>query len=76
MRSFMICILSKYYFCDQIKEGEPGQTCGTNKRENRKCFYWKPGGRRPLERHKLRWEDDTVTDLKETGWESMWTGKI
>ena len=29
-----------------------------------------------MERHKLRWEDDTVTDLKETGWESMWTGKI
>jgi len=31
----MICIFSKYYFCDQIKVGEPGQTCGTDRGEQK-----------------------------------------
>jgi hypothetical protein len=39
--------------------------------ENRKGFCGKRGGRRPLGRHMLGCKDDTVSDLKEIGCESM-----
>ena len=34
----MICILSKYYFCDQIKEGEPGRHVAQTNRGEQKVF--------------------------------------
>jgi hypothetical protein len=34
----------------------------------------RPEGRRPLGRHRRRWEDNTKMDLQEVGWGSMdWT---
>jgi hypothetical protein len=35
----------------------------------------KPEGKRPLGRHKHRWQDNIRMDLKEIGWE-VWTGCI
>ena len=31
----------------------------------------KPAGKRPLGRHRHRWEDDIKMDLYEVGWEGM-----
>jgi hypothetical protein len=31
----------------------------------------KPEGKRPLERHRRRWEDNIIMDLREIGWEGM-----
>jgi len=28
----------------------------------------KPEGKRPLGRHRYRWEDNSMTDLQEVGW--------
>jgi hypothetical protein len=40
--------------------------------EARRCAYkvlvTKPEGRRPLERPRLRWEDNIKTDLRQIGW--------
>jgi len=35
--------------------------------------FWggKPGGKRPLERTRRRWEDNIKTDLQEVGWDGM-----
>jgi hypothetical protein len=35
----------------------------------------KPEGRRPLGRHRCRWEDNIKMDLREVGW-GVWTGSI
>jgi hypothetical protein len=32
----------------------------------------KPGGKRPLERSRLRWQDGIRTDLREIGWGVEW----
>jgi hypothetical protein len=31
----------------------------------------KPGGKRPLGRHRRRWEDNIRWDLREIGWEGV-----
>jgi len=36
-------------------------------------FWWKPEGRRPLGRHRCRWEDNNKMNLPEKGCGS-WTG--
>jgi hypothetical protein len=36
-----------------------------------RIFVEKPEGKRPLGRHRCRWEDDIKTDLTETGWSTM-----
>jgi hypothetical protein len=33
-----------------------------------RALVGKPEGRRPLGRHKRRWEDNTKMDLREVGW--------
>jgi len=34
----------------------------------------RPEGRRPLGRHRNRWEDNIKMDLQEVGWWGAWTG--
>jgi hypothetical protein len=34
----------------------------------------KPEGKRPLERPRLRWEDGIKMELREIGWEGVWSG--
>jgi hypothetical protein len=36
-----------------------------------KVLVGKPEGKRPLERHRLRWEDAIAIDLREIGWEGV-----
>jgi hypothetical protein len=38
-------------------------------------WWWRPEGRRPLGRPRLRWEDNTKVDLQKVGW-GAWTGLI
>ena len=47
-----------------------GGACSTYGGEE-KCvqeLVWKPEGKRPRGRPKLRWEDNIKTDLQEVGW--------
>jgi hypothetical protein len=45
-----------------------GWTCGTHGGRYRclQGFVGRPKGKRPLERHRRRWEDNTKMDLRET----------
>jgi hypothetical protein len=36
-----------------------------------KILVGKPEGKRPLGRHRRRWEDNIRMDVKETGWEGV-----
>ena len=36
---------------------------------------WRPGGKSPLVRPRLRWEDKVTVNLQEVGW-TEWTGSI
>jgi hypothetical protein len=36
-----------------------------------KILVDKPEGKKPLKRHRHKWEDNIRTDLREIGWESM-----
>jgi len=36
----------------------------------------KPEGKRPLGRPRHRWEDNIRMDLREMGWECVWTSNI
>jgi hypothetical protein len=39
-------------------------------------FWWEtPEGKRPLERHRRRWDRNIKKDFYEVGWE-IWTGLI
>jgi hypothetical protein len=38
---------------------------------NKKKLVGKPEGTRPLERQRLRWEDNIRTDLRDMGWECV-----
>jgi hypothetical protein len=38
-------------------------------------LVWRPEERRPLGRHRRRWEDNITMDLQEVGWRA-WTGLI
>jgi hypothetical protein len=40
-----------------------------------KCLVGQPEGKRPLERHRHRWEYNIKMDLQDVGWEA-WTGLI
>jgi hypothetical protein len=41
-----------------------------------RALVGKPEGRRPLGRHRRRWEDNIKMDLREVGWWGAWTGSI
>jgi hypothetical protein len=53
-----------------------GGVCSTHgeKRNAYKISVVKPGGRRPLRRHRCRWEDNIKMNLRENG--VIWTGSI
>jgi hypothetical protein len=36
-----------------------------------KIFIGKPDGKRPLGRHRRRWEDNIRVDIRERGWDSV-----
>jgi hypothetical protein len=56
--------------CDQFKKAEMGGTCDTHGRDGKyNIFVGKSEGKRPLGRHRRRWEDNIRMDLLETGWE-------
>jgi len=42
-----------------------------DKRDAYRFMVGRPEGKRPLERPKHRWEDNTKIDLKEVGWGDM-----
>jgi hypothetical protein len=50
-----------------------GTACNTNgeKRNAYRIFMGKPEGKRPLERARRRWVDNTKVEIRETGWGSM-----
>jgi hypothetical protein len=49
MKSFVICVFLAKYNYDDVKEGEMGMTCSTNReKENTyRIFVGKPEGKRP-----------------------------
>jgi hypothetical protein len=69
MRSFITCTVRQVY---QVKEGEMDRACSTNggKRNAYRILVGNPEGKRPLGRHRRRWEDIRM-DLRETGWCGM-----
>jgi hypothetical protein len=55
---------------DQIKDDEVGR--GKSMYRDEKCtqtLVGKPEGKRPLGRHRCKWEDNIKMDIKESGWE-------
>jgi hypothetical protein len=73
MRNSLHQILLGY----QMKENQMDETCSTNgeMRNAYKIFDGKPEGKRPLRRHRHRWEDNIKIDLREMGLE-VWIGFI
>jgi hypothetical protein len=45
------------------------------RRDAYRALVGKPEGRRPLGRHRRRWEDNIKMDLREVRW-GAWTGSI
>jgi hypothetical protein len=50
-----------------------GGACSTNgeKRNAYRILVGKPEGKRPLGRHRRKWEDNIRMDLREIGWGGM-----
>jgi hypothetical protein len=53
-----------------MKENEVRGACGTHGEERKlyKVLVGKPEGKRPLERHRRRWEDGIKMDLRTIAW--------
>ena len=53
---------------------EMGRTCSTygDSRSAYRVLVGKPEGRRPLERPRIKWEDNIKMDLREVGWGMDW----
>jgi hypothetical protein len=58
--------LTKYYSGHQIEDNEMSGACSTYGGEER-VLMGKPEGKRPLGRHRLRWEGNIKMDLQEVG---------
>ena len=66
----MICTaLTQYCSGDKIQQNEMGGACSVYGGEDRciQGLVGKPEGKRPLERHKCRWEDNIKMDIQEVG---------
>jgi len=64
---------SPYISGDQNEKNEIGGA-GRTYGEEERCitvFLGKPEGKRPLARHRRRWEDNPKMDLQEVGWEEL-----
>lgn len=59
MRSF-----TRYYYRDQIKERDIGETCSSHGRYPFRIFVTKPDGKRPFDRLRHGLEDDIRMVLK------------
>jgi hypothetical protein len=66
---------NEYIQDDQVKEAELGRACSTNgeKRNAYRIFVGKPEGKRPLGRPRRRWVDNIKMDLREIGWDDMYS---
>ena len=66
----MILLHTQYCSCDKIENNEMGGACSAFGGE-RRGVYRVLVGRRPLERPKLRWEDNIKMNLQEVECEGM-----
>jgi hypothetical protein len=60
-----------------VKEGGMGRACSKNGQKRNACrlLVEMPEGKRPLGRTRLRWLDNVLLDVRETGTSDMdWTG--
>jgi hypothetical protein len=68
-----LLLLAKYCLGNQKKEDEVGGACATYGEDRN--IYWvlvgKPEGKRPLERHGHKWEDNIEMDPTEIGWKGV-----
>jgi hypothetical protein len=58
---------------NQIAEDEMGGACSAHSGDELvyKMLVGKPDGKRPLRRHRCRWENNIKMDLKVIGWEDV-----
>jgi hypothetical protein len=74
MRSFMIDT-TQYCAGDKIEKNEMSAACSADGEERGvyRVLVGKPEGKRPLRRHRRRWEDHVRMDLQEVGC-GVWNG--
>jgi hypothetical protein len=62
--------LPLYVFNNQVKEDKIGRACSTNaeKLNAYRISVGKLEGKRPLGRHRRKWEDNIKINLREIGW--------
>jgi hypothetical protein len=63
-------------FGNEIKKTDMGRACSTygERRGAYRDLVGKPERRRPLGRHRRRWEDDIKMDFLKVEWRRAWTG--
>jgi hypothetical protein len=66
----MICTAHPILFSDKIEKNEMGRACSTygERRGVYRVLLGKPGGKRPLGRPRLGWDDNIKMDLQEVGY--------
>ena len=64
---------TQYFSGDKIEKNEMGgaRSAYGGERDVYRVLMGKPEGKRPLGRHRRRWEDDIKMDLQEVGCEGM-----
>jgi hypothetical protein len=76
MRSFITSLLVKYNYSDEVKDDDMGRARSMHEKTNAyRVLVGKPEGKRPLERPRHRWEDNTKMSLREN-YGVAWTGLI
>jgi hypothetical protein len=73
MRSFLPLLLAKYNYNVQVKEDEMGRACNIHGVKKNVCriLVGKPEGKRPVGRHKDKWEDNIKMNIIETEQDGM-----
>jgi hypothetical protein len=66
----MTCTHHQILFGGSNREEGDGRACSTygEKRGAYRILVGRPEGRRPLERPRLRWDDNIKMDLQDVGW--------